>query len=202
MRDLSPERRQSTVVFFKYIDPAQAHVGDLDAEWLGLLQAHIELFRKFCIGGLLYLPQIPISIWVNDTVHHDNHSSFLCLQCVAYFFYSSPSSAAYMRQWTGSVLVQIMAWCLIGAKPLSKPMLVYVNWIIRNKLQWNFSTHFVCETASILSKGRWVNTLCHSDATWRHRSKSTLDQAIRCRFCVVNPLPKLKLIYCGLDLNQ
>ena len=36
---------------------------------------------------------------------------------------SSPPSAAYMCQWTGSALVQIMACCLFGAKPLSKPML-------------------------------------------------------------------------------
>ena len=36
---------------------------------------------------------------------------------------SSPSSAAYMRQWTGSPLVQIMACRLFGAKPLSEPML-------------------------------------------------------------------------------
>ena len=33
---------------------------------------------------------------------------------------SSPPSAAYMRQWTGSAFVQIMAYRLFGAKPLSK----------------------------------------------------------------------------------
>ena len=38
---------------------------------------------------------------------------------------SSPSSSAYMRQWLGSALVQIMAWRLFGAKPLSKPTLGY-----------------------------------------------------------------------------
>ena len=38
---------------------------------------------------------------------------------------SSPPSAAYMRHWTGSALVQIMACRLFGAKPLSKPMLDY-----------------------------------------------------------------------------
>ena len=37
----------------------------------------------------------------------------------------SPPSAAYMRQWIGSALVQIMACPLFGTKPLSKPMLVY-----------------------------------------------------------------------------
>ena len=40
-------------------------------------------------------------------------------------FNSSPASAAYMHQRIGSALVQIMAWRRIGAKPLSKPMLVY-----------------------------------------------------------------------------
>ena len=37
----------------------------------------------------------------------------------------SPPSAAYMRQWTVSALVQIMACCLYGAKPLSKSMVEY-----------------------------------------------------------------------------
>ena len=35
----------------------------------------------------------------------------------------SPPSAAYMRQWTGSAFVQVMACRLFGAKPLSEPML-------------------------------------------------------------------------------
>ena len=37
----------------------------------------------------------------------------------------SPPNAAYMRQWIGSALVQIMACCLFGTKPLSKPTLGY-----------------------------------------------------------------------------
>ena len=40
-------------------------------------------------------------------------------------FNSSPPSAAYMRQWIGSTLVQIMACRLFGAKSLSKPVLGY-----------------------------------------------------------------------------
>ena len=36
---------------------------------------------------------------------------------------SSPPSAAYMRQWIGSALVQIMACRLFGAKPLPEPIL-------------------------------------------------------------------------------
>ena len=47
-------------------------------------------------------------------------------------------SAAYMRQWTGSALVQVMACRIFGAKPLSKPMLGYCKTgTLRNKLQWN-----------------------------------------------------------------
>ena len=38
---------------------------------------------------------------------------------------SSPPSAAYVYQWIGSALVQIMACRLFDAKPLSKPVLVY-----------------------------------------------------------------------------
>ena len=38
---------------------------------------------------------------------------------------SSPPGAAYMRQQIESALVQIMACHLLGAKPLSKPMLSY-----------------------------------------------------------------------------
>ena len=39
--------------------------------------------------------------------------------------YSSAPSAAYMRQWIGSALVQLMACRRLGAKPLSKPVLGY-----------------------------------------------------------------------------
>ena len=41
------------------------------------------------------------------------------------WFNSSPPSAAYMRQWVGSALIQIMACRLFGARPLSKQMLGY-----------------------------------------------------------------------------
>ena len=40
-------------------------------------------------------------------------------------FNSLRPSDAYMRRWTGSSLVQIMACRLFGAKPLSEPMLEY-----------------------------------------------------------------------------
>ena len=40
-------------------------------------------------------------------------------------FNSSTPSAAYMRQWSRTALVQIMTCRLIGAKPLSEPVLEY-----------------------------------------------------------------------------
>ena len=78
-----------------------------------------------------------------------------------------------MRQWTGSALVQIMACRLFDAN-YSVPShhlnqcWVFVNWTLRNKLQWNFnqntkffihknaSENIVWETAAIWSRGRWV----------------------------------------------
>ena len=36
-----------------------------------------------------------------------------------------PPSAAYMRQWTRSTMVQVMAWCLFSAKPLPESVLDY-----------------------------------------------------------------------------
>ena len=52
---------------------------------------------------------------------------------------SSPPSATYMPQGTGSALVQIMACHLFSTKPLSKPFIV--NWNLRNKLQWNLNLY-------------------------------------------------------------
>ena len=42
-----------------------------------------------------------------------------------YLINSSPPSAAYMRQWIKSALVDIIAYRLFGTKPLSKPLLGY-----------------------------------------------------------------------------
>ena len=49
---------------------------------------------------------------------------------------SSPLSAAYMRQWTGSSLVQVMACRLFDAKPLPEPMLAYTQLDFGNTFQW------------------------------------------------------------------
>ena len=40
-------------------------------------------------------------------------------------FNSSPPSAAYLREWNGSSMAQVMACRLFGAKPLSEPTLTH-----------------------------------------------------------------------------
>ena len=65
-----------------------------------------------------------------------------------------------MCQWTRPSLVQIMAWCQPGNKPLSEPLLVYCNWTLRNKPQWNFnqiSYIFIQESTSGIHRqnNRW-----------------------------------------------
>ena len=74
-------------------------------------------------------------------------------------------------------LVLIMACRLVGAKPLSEPMLEYCyfsNWNLSNKLQWNFNQNsnifiqesalknVVCEMASNLSRPQCVKTFSMS----------------------------------------
>ena len=57
-------------------------------------------------------------IWFSDCPVHSQKDGSRGLN-------SSPPSTTYMRQWTGSALVQVMACRLFGAKPLPEPMLIY-----------------------------------------------------------------------------
>ena len=65
-------------------------------------------------------------------------------------------STAYMRPWTGLTLVQVMACCLMGTKPLSIVKLVskYIIFIHENAFE-----NFMCETVAICSRGRWVKAI-------------------------------------------
>ena len=96
---------------------------------------------------------------------------------------SSPHSAAYVRRWIGSALLQIMVCRLIGTKPLSGQTFRYSQelspgpLVYRNKLQWNFnqnrklfirgnaSEYIVCEMTAILSGGG-VNWTRMKHAVW------------------------------------
>ena len=55
---------------------------------------------------------------------------------------SSPASAAYTRQWTGSALVQIMTCRLSGAKPLPERMLAYCRMESLESGVWRISMIF------------------------------------------------------------
>ena len=55
---------------------------------------------------------------------------------------SSPPSAAYMCQLTGSALVQVMAWCLFGAKPLPELMLAYFQLDTWEQVSVKFQSEF------------------------------------------------------------
>ena len=46
---------------------------------------------------------------------------------------TSAPSAAYMLQWTGSALVQVLACRLFGAKPLPQPLKLIVNWTLKEQ---------------------------------------------------------------------
>ena len=87
--------------------------------------------------------------------NHANEKSALvqvmawCLMATSHYlsqwllaFNSSPSNAACVCQWPGAVLVQVMACCLFGAKPLPEPMLAYCqldSWEqIAVKIEWEF----------------------------------------------------------------
>ena len=82
---------------------------------------------------------------------------------------SCPPSVTYIRQWTGSSLVQVMACCLFTAKPLPVLMLVYCQLESWEQILVKFESEFYhfafkkmhlkfssAKMTAILSRGRWV----------------------------------------------
>ena len=57
-------------------------------------------------------------------------------------YYSSPPRAAYMRPWTGTALVQVMACRLFVAKPLSEPMLIYCQFDPKEQISGKIESQF------------------------------------------------------------
>ena len=53
-----------------------------------------------------------------------------------------PPSAAYMRQWTGSALVQVVACRLFGATPLPEPMPPYCQLDPQEQISVKFESQF------------------------------------------------------------
>ena len=88
---------------------------------------------KYIMNNLFFL-----NAWVRQ--QYLNHlSTFLHFTL---FVNSSPPSAAYIRQWTGSALVQVMACRLFGAKPLPEPMLVYCQLDSWEQISVKFESEF------------------------------------------------------------
>ena len=80
---------------------------------------------------------------------------------------SSPPSAARMHKWTGSALVQVMAYCRFGAKSLREPVKIYCQFDPWEQTSVKFQSKYkifidknalknaVCEMV-ILFRERWV----------------------------------------------
>ena len=103
----------------------------------------VKISLKFVHGGPINkIPSlVQIMVWHqpgNKPPYDAVMVSILMHICITWpqWVNSSTPSAAYMHQWTGSALVQIMACRLFDAKPLAKPMLGYLS--IRH-LRTNFS---------------------------------------------------------------
>ena len=87
--------------------------------------------RSLLLFDMIYTIMAPIKLSLITAVRYTllsllslSFPSFLLFQDQLEFN-SSPPSAAYLRQWTGSSLVHVMASRLFGAKPLPEPMLTY-----------------------------------------------------------------------------
>ena len=81
---------------------------------------------------------------------------------------SSPASAASMHQWTRPALVQVMACCLFGAKPLPELMLAFCQLDSWEQISVKFKSKpfsfkkrdlkmLSAKMAAIVQGGRWVN---------------------------------------------
>ena len=93
--------------------------------------------------------------------------------------HSHPPSAAYLRQWSWSALLQVMYCGLLGAKPSPEPMRNFVNWTLRNKLHWNSNKN------TNIYHWHWVNAreeplkILVNKITWIYRQLVIKSQQIK-----------------------
>ena len=167
-------------------------------QWRGAL-----MFSLICVW---------INGWVNnreagDLRRHRCHYdvNVMCMQYrvtlsrvgTGFHLHSSPFNTVYMRRWTGSSLVQVMACRLFDTKPLPEAVVAY--WIFKNKLQWNSNrntklfifenafTNFVGENGVHLSWVDWKysrNTNSHDFDGYAFLGVK-INQSYRLR-CVLN----------------
>ena len=94
------------------------------SHWLGA-----SLGSTLTMADLLSIGPLGENLKCNSTVHFKQFLFWKLLYkkfCLSIGSLNSlRPSDAYMRQWNESSLVQVMACCLFGTKPLSEPMLAY-----------------------------------------------------------------------------
>ena len=97
---------------------------------------------------------------------------------------SSPLSDAYMHQWIGSTLVQIMACCLLGTKPLSKPMLGYYtprfNEVERGVYWFHLVLLSICPQNRVCSVS---STILIGSISYLHILSSNFRRCVACNVC-------------------
>ena len=113
-------------------------------------------------------------------------------------------------------LVQIMAWRLLGDKPLSEPMLVSLPMHISvTQPQWVkhwFSSLWLCrvilcllgsekkkkkpDKLSASAEALFINALCPGNTMWHQGTGATLVQAMACPIVPTKPLSEPGLAYC------
>ena len=92
----------------------------------------------FCVTGDVWKYTLKTGAkWTPWSTPYEQHVLTLNI-----FINSFPPNAAYMRQWTGSALVQVMAWHRTGDTPLPKPMLIYCQFDPCKQLSVNIESKF------------------------------------------------------------
>ena len=123
-----------------------------------------QIFRQNYISASVYLKVYDISVTLIFIAPLGSLSQWWFVAYHTGIDYLIPPSAAYMRQWNGSSLVQVMACRLFGAKPLPEPMLPYCllnSWEqtpVKFKSEfYNFhSRKFIWKSRRPKWRGRWV----------------------------------------------
>ena len=119
------------------------------------VQQFVQAYNKEYIKALHNWPFVRgIHWWLVDSPYKGIWTAFpyrkiimeidtvTCSETLVCLLNLSPPSAAYMHQWTGSALVQVMGCCLFGAKPLPEPVLAYSQLDYREQISVKFESEF------------------------------------------------------------
>ena len=113
----------------------------------------------------------PRGQWVNVACCQESNSLWLR--------WNHWGSVTHMHQWTGSSLIHIMAWCLVGTRPIPEPVLNYFHWLYLRTFCWHFQIRFLVKVTL------WFE--CSLGSNWY---KSVLVQVMAWHQSGAKPLPK------------